>query len=190
MGNSTVKGYTDVWGKHGATIADHTGPASYAAAGDVVTAQSFGLRSVDFIAPAGLSASGTYQPVYISPTTKGGVKATGTILWYYAPGAGVVSVAIASAGTGQTNGTTTVTDSGTNFSGRAARVSITIAGGAITKATIIDPGSGYFGAATFTVAQGGTPGTLSSTVGAASDVPVVAGTNLSAESVRLLVIGG
>jgi TAT (twin-arginine translocation) pathway signal sequence len=77
----------------------------------------------------------------------------------------VNSVSTSSAGSGQTNGTYTITDSGSNFSGTAAQVQIVISGGAITQATLINPGSGYFGAPTFTVSQGGTAGRLRATIG-------------------------
>lgn len=191
MGNQSVPGYTDVFGKHGAWIGDHTGPSSYAIGGESVAASVFGgLRSLDILLPESISNSGNYEVKSVAAGKAGAVKQTGTLKWFYASGIGVNSVAIATAGSGQTNGTYTITDTGTNFTGTAAQVSITIAGGLITKATVINPGSGYTGAPTFTVAEGGTPGTLTGTVGSASGVEVTAATNLSGETVRVLAIGG
>lgn len=74
----------------------------------------------------------------------------------------VSSIAILSPGTGQTNGTFNI--SGSGGGGTGAEVQIVIAGGVITTATVTAGGSGYTSAPTFTVAVGGTPGTLAATL--------------------------
>ena len=42
MGNIAVKGYLDIFGKHGAWIGDHSGPAAYVTGGEVVAASQGG----------------------------------------------------------------------------------------------------------------------------------------------------
>ncbi|HEX5426677.1 MAG TPA: hypothetical protein VFW94_24405 [Candidatus Acidoferrales bacterium] len=105
----------------------------------------------------GILYSGRYRFVQVdSSATAANVK-TGTI-GYLRNGYRVDSVRILTAGTGQTNGTYTI--SGTGGGGSGASVTIVISGGAITSAVVASSGSGYVTAPTFTVAQGGTPGTL------------------------------
>ena len=203
MGNAPCKGYPDaVGGRSRIWAGDHTGPLSYVTGGETIAASAggalqnsttsiiTGLSSLNFIIAEQFTASGNYEVSSISPTTGGGIKQTTKLKWFYAPAQGVNSILIATAGSGQTNGTYTITDSGTNFSGLAARVQIVIAGGAVTKAAILFPGTGYTGAATFTVSAGGSAGTLSSTYGAASGIEAASGANLSTESVRLFAVGG
>jgi hypothetical protein len=72
----------------------------------------------------------------------------------------VVSVPILTAGSGQTNGTYTAT-----ASTGGAVISYTIAGGALTAVTIVTPGGPYTTAPTFTIAAGGTPGTVQAVIG-------------------------
>lgn len=86
MGNTSVKGYVDIWGKHGVNIFDHTGPASYVAwtapstGGDVLTAKQLGLRSLDFVHGTGSDTSGTY---YVRPVNTGtGMRQSWILVWY------------------------------------------------------------------------------------------------------------
>lgn len=190
MGNTAVKGYTDVWGKHGAAVYDHTGPASYLAAGEVLSQpSSFGLRNFDFVVPMSFTLSGNYQ-VFSQSSVAGGSNGTKAKLrWFYAPTlTGVSDIAIATAGSGQTNGTYVIAATGGGGSGATAQ--IVVAGGAVTQAAVLNPGNGYTSVPTFTVVAGGTPGTLTATIGQVSGSEVVAGSNLSAETVRILAIGG
>jgi hypothetical protein len=192
LNTAYVQGQSTEYGEFKPALLTAIGPTSYATAGDTV----YNPASGDYINfPMNCtSQSGNYEVRFV-PTTAGVIRAGApspsqsgwTAIWVYADAggtSGVNSVTIATAGTGQTNGTYTITDSGTNFTGTAAKVSITIAGGAITKATVVNPGSGYFGAATFTVAEGGTPGTLTSTIGSYSGFAVASGTNLSGETLQ------
>lgn len=80
----------------------------------------------------------------------------------------VNGVKVATAGSGQTNGTFVINGSGGG--GTGAQVRITIAGGVIVDKTIVNAGINYTSAPTFTVAEGGTPGTLTATVGSYRDV--------------------
>jgi hypothetical protein len=90
MGNTAVSGYTDIIGKHGLWIGDHTGPASYAAytapatGGDVISATNFGLRSLDMVVPLGYSVSGSYAVKAKLATTKAGGSAQSAVLVWYA----------------------------------------------------------------------------------------------------------
>lgn len=190
MGDTAVKGYVDVWGKHGVWIGDHTGPVSYTTGGTTSREpRAYGLRSFDIYLPMGFTVSGNYQVFSQSTSAGGNNNSTVKLRWFYAPTlTGVSDIAIATAGTGQTNGTYVIAATGGGGSGATAQ--ITIAGGAVTQAAILNPGTGYTSAPTFTVAEGGTPGTLTATIGQVSGTEVVAGSNLSGETIRALVIGG
>lgn len=185
-----LHGYPDLIGKRSAWCGYGNGPKSYVPlTGDPLVVPQFQYY-IDNVNGSVMSVSGNYQ--IIAKPSGVGPRQTWAAIWRYsgAQGEGVNSVAIATAGSGQTNGTYTITDSGTNFATRAAKVSITIAGGAVTKATVVDPGAGYFGAPTFTVAEGGTPGTLSATTGLIAGTEVASGADLSAEQVQLAGFGG
>ena len=89
MGNSAVKGYSDIFGKHAAWIGDHTGPSSYAKGGETLTANGApgslgGLRSVDVLLAEALSKSGNYL-VQSQATASGGGNPgqTGKLVWLY-----------------------------------------------------------------------------------------------------------
>lgn len=108
----------------------------------------------------GLLFEGRYRYVQVdSSATAANVK-TGTIGYLRAGGSSgsVKTVVIATAGSGQTNGTYQIT--GVGGGGTGAVVQVVIAGGVITNASVITGGYGYVGVPTFTVAHGGTPGTL------------------------------
>lgn len=86
MGNKAINGYVDVIGKHGLWIGEHTGPASYTAwaapatGGDVIKAPQFGLRSIDFVSPAGVDTSGIYN---VRPQCTGtGSRQSWVLIWY------------------------------------------------------------------------------------------------------------
>jgi len=191
MGNVNVKGYPDVWGKHKVSIVDHTGPVSLPAGGEVLGPSStyggvnpFGTSSYDFVL-ASTSISGNYTAVFQPSGT--GQRTTGNLIWQFtgASGAnGVASVTIATPGSGQTNGTYTA-----NASSGTAQIQYTIAGGALTTVKVLNPGGPYATPPTFTIAAGGTAGTVTATLGSIEGMPVGPGTNLSGETIRLLVIG-
>ena len=71
---------------------------------------------------------------------------------------GLGKVLIATAGTGQTNGTHALSISGGGGSGAAGTV--TIAGGVATATEVTATGSGYTSSPTITISQGGTPATF------------------------------
>ena len=76
---------------------------------------------------------------------------------------GVTGVTIVTPGSGQTDGTYPITGSGGG--GTGAVVTVVIAGGLITSASVTTPGTGYTSPPTFTVSEGGTPGTLQAAIG-------------------------
>jgi hypothetical protein len=106
----------------------------------------------------GLLFAGRYRLVLVdSGATAANVK-TGTV-GYLRAGSYVSSVVISAAGSGQTNGTYAIA---ANFGGggTGAIITVVISGGAITSAVVTNAGYGYTSAPTFTVAEGGTPGTV------------------------------
>jgi len=78
MADKAAKGYTDVCGKHGVWVGDHTGPVSYTpwtapnTGGDTFSALTVGLRNLDIVIPVGMSVSGTYYVVAKLMTGSGG----------------------------------------------------------------------------------------------------------------------
>lgn len=191
MANLFVKGYPDVFGKHKTSLVDHGGPTSYTSGGELLTTSStyggvnpFGTSSYDYVQADGVSISGNYycQPRY----TGTGLRTSVYLLWFYSGvvGQGVNAVTIVTAGTGQTNGTYTA-----NASSGSAQIQYVIAGGALTSVTVLNPGGPYTAAPTFTIAAGGTPGTVTATIGATNGIQVGTGINLSGETIRLWVTG-
>ncbi len=85
----------------------------------------------------------------------------------------VNGVGITDPGSGQTNGTYVIASTGGG--GTGAQVKIIIQGGVITQAYVVAGGSGYTSSPTFTVAAGGTPGSL-----AASVAPLAVSPNVTA----------
>jgi len=89
MGNQAVSGYTDIVGKHGLWIGDHTGPSSYVTGGESIgnanAPGSFGLRSLDLVAAEALSHSGNYAVEVLSPIGSGGSAQTRNLKWFYSP---------------------------------------------------------------------------------------------------------
>jgi len=193
MADTKLQDYPARLGDKQLIVTDHTGPASYVQGGETLGMgnnltglTSQGLSGIDMIIGGFSSVSGLYT-VLPQPTGTGSRK-TFLLKWLIAGNVqGVDSVAITTAGTSQTNGTTTINASGGGGTGAVAQ--ITIAGGLITAASIINPGKNYTSVPTFTVAQGGTPGTLTATIGAVSGQEVGAGTNLSGETVRIGYLG-
>jgi len=81
MADTVVSGYPDIWGKHAVSVFDHTGPASYVTGGESITAQSKGLRSLDFLSAEGLSNSGNFAVQSISPIGSGGSVGSQKLKW-------------------------------------------------------------------------------------------------------------
>jgi hypothetical protein len=103
---------------------------------------------------SGLLYGGRYRMVQVDAgATAANVKAGTAAAW--AVGQSVQNVAIVTAGTGQTNGTYVA-----NASSGSAQIAYTIAGGLLTSVQVISGGTGYTSVPTFTIAAGGTPGTV------------------------------
>jgi hypothetical protein len=106
-------------------------------------------------------ATGSFSGSFLElPATN---QEVGSINPQNASSGAIVGVNILTAGSGQTNGTYSATAS---FGG--AQISYTIAGGALTAVTITNPGTGSYlteSTPTFTIAAGGTPGTVQAVIG-------------------------
>lgn len=189
MGNTAVKGYTDVWGKHGAAIYDHTGPASYVTGGEKLTPQSLGLRNIDWVEPM-RSASGAIVVIALSPAGNGG-NATSIILqWQFTTTGSIASVGTGTAGSGMTPGVTVpLVFPAPGAGGVQATGTLTVLTATTFSTIITNPGSGYSGSVVPTVTLAGTAPILTATLSTVGAQPA-AGTNLSGISVRLLAIGG
>lgn len=174
------KGYPATAGGKVVATAYGNGPSSYAggeAGGDPIYAVQ--MRSVDKV-DGSLTVDGLYE-------TKGQPASAGNptkwfLRWFFATTGSVGKVTF-TAGSGQTNGTYLIP-----ASSGAATVQIVIAGGVITSATIINPGKDYTSAPTFTVSEGGTPGTITATLSTAGQ-EVPNGANLSTSTTQISVIG-
>jgi hypothetical protein len=87
MADIAVPGYTDILGKHGVWIGDHTGPVSYAAytgpntGGDVIKAPQYGLRSIDAVYAMGYSISGNFAVRTKLSTAKGASVQSAILVW-------------------------------------------------------------------------------------------------------------
>jgi hypothetical protein len=125
MPDTAVSGYTDIIGKHGLWVGDHTGPASYVAGGESITAQSKGLRSLDYLDVEALSHSGNYSLQVQSPVGSGGSVQAQTLRWYVAnAGSGFEPLILGTASAAATlsamtaNGVVTVTGANTLTAGQ------------------------------------------------------------------------
>ena len=103
----------------------------------------------------GLLHQGRYRLVQVDANATQSDVATGKAA-FFALGKSVQQVVIATAGSGQAPGTYTAT-----ASTGVATISYTInAAGALALVTVTNPGTGYSATPTFTIAAGGTPGTV------------------------------
>ena len=84
MGNTSVKGYVDIWGKHGALPVDHTGPASYVTGGETIKAAQLGLRSIDFLTHMSWDTTGLYSVK--AHFTGTGLRTSVLLQWYNSSG--------------------------------------------------------------------------------------------------------
>lgn len=103
---------------------------------------------------------GRYRLVQVdSSATAANVK-TGTI-GYLKNGSTMKNVVITAAGSGQTTGTYTVNADTNSGGGVGAQIQVVVgAAGTVTSVSILNPGYGYVTVPTFTVAAGGSPGTV------------------------------
>jgi hypothetical protein len=108
MANIRTSGHGGPEGNCGRWVGDHTGPKSYVqwaapnTGGDVVTAVSLGLRSLDFLDLMGISASGLYIVTAKLSVTKGGRGNTAILVWYPIATFGTTQVAATTNLSGET----------------------------------------------------------------------------------------
>lgn len=174
---------------------DHTGPASYTTGGEPLGATNsitgiaaVGLGSIDIVLGSGnLSLSGNYQ---VAAQQSGlGSRKTFNLLWFYATAQGGITGITSSGGSGMTAGTYNLTIGAPPAGGVQATGTITVTTSTVTAINITNPGKGYIAAPAVSAATGGTPPTLTATVGVTSDTQVASGTNLSGETVRIAYVG-
>lgn len=106
----------------------------------------------------GLLHAGRYRFVRVSSAATAGNVAVGKV-GYLQPGTFVQSVQVLTQGTGQTVGTYVVTGSGGGATVQAT-IQVVVNSATSITVTLLTPGSGYTSAPTFTLATGGTPGTV------------------------------
>ncbi len=112
----------------------------------------------------GILFEGRYRFLLVdSSATAANVK-TGTI-GYLRNGASMKTVVITAAGSAQTNGTFTINADANSGGGVGAQISVNIAGGVITGVSVVNGGYGYVTPPTFTISEGGTPGTVAAQLG-------------------------
>lgn len=196
MANATWKALPDYPARLGPkqmVVGDYTGPTSTLVTGDVIGVTNnltgvtvAGLSAIDQIEGSGsFSVSGAYS-IQAKPSGLGPRK-TWNLFWN-ALGS-VVSVAQNAAGSGMTPGTYTSTAATGGVAGTGAQIQVTVlTATTIGPIVVLNGGRGYTTLPTgFTVATGGTPPTFTITGNTAG--PVAAGTDLSAQTVRLSIIG-
>jgi hypothetical protein len=169
---------------------DYTGPLSYLVTGDPIGVNNnqtgiaaLGLSTIDNIEAGGFSISGAYQ-VFAQPTGKGSRKVW-NMLWNGL--GGVTGVVQNAAGTGMTPGTYSLVFAGGGGGTGAAGTVTVLTATTIATPVITSAGRGYTSAPTATFVPGGTAATLTVTAGTIG--PVASTTNLSAETVRIAIIG-
>lgn len=187
--DKNLPGYPQSIGAKIQVIADHYGPSSYnVTTGDIYTAIGNQNQSGFDKVSAGASLSGVYSVTSRYPAGTGvGVGTTSVVFFWSFGTTGSVTVAQNAAGTGMTTGTVVpIVFSGGGGTGAAGTV--TVLSATTISIAITNPGSGYTSAPTAVIsATGGTPATLTVTLTTAGQA-VTAGTNLSAEVVRIEAI--
>lgn len=104
--------------------------------------------------------AGRYRWVQVDSGATAANVRTGTV-GYLRAGSSLKSVVTLTAGSGQTNGTYQIPANVSSGGGSGAIIQVIIAGGAISgQPTVVNGGFGYNSLPTFTVAAGGTPGTV------------------------------
>jgi hypothetical protein len=103
--------------------------------------------------------AGRYRFVQLATAAVAANIKTGTPVGFGTPTT-VGQVAVVTVGSGQTAGTYLVNSSASGGTALAQAQVVIGAGGTITSATLTQPGAGFTSTPTFTVAAGGTPGTI------------------------------
>lgn len=176
----------EVWG---------AGPTSYAnPGGDTVYMPAQGEH---MSAPGGsvLTKSGNYE-VRFQPSVTNSLRPTWTARWFNvagsSTGSAVQSVTITAAGT-YTGTPPTVSFAAAPAGGTTATgiALLNVAGTAVIGVLITNPGAGYITAPAVTFGSGGATGTaVLAAAGSTAGSEVANATNLSAESVQFMAVGG
>ena len=194
MSNNQLFGADPVNGRSKWTFVDHTGPSSYVTGGETLGQSVFGGPNVLGLSgwqwvSSGITNSQNYRvDAFYSGV---GIQQKVFLRWAYSGNAGNgVTTVTGTGGSGMTAGTYALVFVNTGTGGSGAAGTITVTTSAITSINITNPGSGYTSAPTVSAATGGTPPTLTAQIGGVAGTQVAAGTNLSAETIRILAIGG
>lgn len=189
-----LAGYEESIGGKLLAIVDHAGPVSYVAGGETYSSLNLNRGGFDWIDQMSTFGASSGNRVYnVSVGIPAGSQGSGTptvnLKWSFAAvESGVNSIVITNAGTGYTPGTYTSASSGGGGTGAIVQYTVA-AGGTITAASVLNPGSGYTSVPTFAVAApAGSAGALTATIGSISGVEVSPGTNLNSTYVRLMAI--
>lgn len=111
--------------------------------------------------PNGQLFEGRYRRIQVDANATAANVARGKAA-YVVPGYSVLSALILTAGSGQTAGTYQVTGTGGGGTGAILQIVVGTAGTVTTVPTVVQAGSGFTSAPTFTLAAGGTAATFQS----------------------------
>jgi hypothetical protein len=134
----------------------------------------------------GLLYSGRYRYVQVdSGATAANVK-TGTV-GFIRSGSSVKSVVVLTQGSGQTIGTYTVAANVGSGGGSGAIIQVIVTAANAITATVVNGGQGYVSPPTFTLATGGTPGTVVAQLGISQNIVTSADVALSSSATAAAV---
>ncbi len=129
----------------------------------------------------GLLYSGRYRYVQVDSGATAAYVKTGTV-GYLRAGSSVKSVVVLTQGSGQTVGTYTVAATVGSGGGSGAIIQVIVASATSITVSVVNGGSGYVSAPSFTLATGGTPGTVVAQLGTSMNIVTSADVALSANA--------
>jgi hypothetical protein len=126
----------------------------------------------------GLLFSGRYRYVQVDSGATAAYVKTGTV-GYIRSGSTVASVVVLTQGSGQTVGTYQVAATVGSGGGSGAVIQVIVTAAAAITVSVLNGGQGYVSAPTFTLATGGTPGTVVAQLGISQNIVTSADIALS-----------
>ena len=129
----------------------------------------------------GLLYSGRYRYVQVDSGATAAYVKTGTV-GYLRAGSSVKSVVVLTQGSGQTVGTYQVAATVGSGGGSGAIIQVIVASATSITVSVVNGGSGYVSAPSFTLATGGTPGTVVAQLGTSMNIVTSADVALSANA--------
>ena len=128
--------------------------------------------------PTGLLYSGRYRYVQVDSGATAAYVKTGTV-GYIRSGSSVKSVVVLTQGSGQTVGTYQVAATVGSGGGSGAIIQVIVTSATSITVSVLNGGQGYVSAPTFTLATGGTPGTVVAQLGTSMNIVTSADVALS-----------